>query len=143
MRVEGGREVRLLRQHIKTQPRGNQSAMELMGYQTFHKEIQDIYHSVYLLRMSPGLPPCGSQQRREVIYNILSSLGSQLHHQVYSATAKEAQGPVDEHRSRPRRRDSYEEALQEIRAAHQRALEATEVLKSDIERLSQGMRDVP
>ena len=38
----------------------DQSAMEFMGYQTSHKEIQDIYHSVYLLRRSPGLPPCGS-----------------------------------------------------------------------------------
>ena len=34
----------------------DQSAMELMGYWTSHKEIQDIYHSVYLLRRSPGLP---------------------------------------------------------------------------------------
>ena len=39
----------------------DQSTMELMGYQTSHKEIQDIYHSVYLLRRPPGLPPCGSQ----------------------------------------------------------------------------------
>ena len=34
-----------------------QSAMELVGYQTSHKEIWDIYHSIYLLRRSPGLPP--------------------------------------------------------------------------------------
>ena len=26
----------------------DQSAMELMGYQTSHKEIRDIYHSLYL-----------------------------------------------------------------------------------------------
>ena len=78
-----------------------------------------------------------------MICNILSSLRSQLHWQVYPATAKETWQPVDEHQSRPRRRDSYEETLQEIRAACQRVLEAAEVLKSDIERLSWGMRDVP
>ena len=110
--------------------------MELIGYWTSHKEIQDIYHSVYLLMRSPGLPPCGSQQRREVIHDIFSSLRSQLHWQVYPTTAEETQGPAGRHGSRPRRRGSYEEALWEIRAACQRALEATEVLKSDIEKLS-------
>ena len=45
--------------------------------------------------------------------------------------------------SRPRgREDPHEEALQEARSAHQRVLEAAQVLKSDIDRLSQGMRDV-
>ena len=116
--------------------------MELMGYQTSHKEIWDIYHIVYLLRRSPGLPPCGSQWRRKVIHDILSSLKSWLHQQVYPTAAEEARGPVDECQSRPRR-DLYEEALQEIRAACQRALEAAEVLRSDIERLSWGMRGAP
>ena len=85
----------------------DQTAMELVGYQTSHKEIQDIYHSVYLLRRSPGLPPCGSQQRRELICNILSSLRSWLHRQVYPTTAEEKQGAVGRHKSRPRRKDSY------------------------------------
>ena len=123
--------------------KADQSAMELVGYRTSHKEIWDIYHSVYLLRRLPVLPPCGSQWRREVIHDILSSLRSQLHWQVYPTAAEETQGPASGHGSRPRRRGSYEEALQEIRAACQRVLEATEVLKSDIERLSWGMRDVP
>ena len=122
----------------------DQSAMELMGYWTSHKEIWDIYHSVYLLRRSPGFPPCGSQQRREAICDILSSLRSQLHRWVYPAAAEETWGPVDEHRSRPRRRgDLHEEALWEARVACQRALEAAQVLKSNIERLSWGMRNVP
>ena len=109
----------------------DQSAMELVGYWTSHKEIQDIYHSVYLLRRSPGLPPCGPQQRREVIHDILSSLRSWLHWQVYPATAEETWGPVGRHRSRPTRRDSYEEALWEIRVVCQRVLEASKVLQSD------------
>ena len=52
----------------------DQSALELVGYWTSHKEIWDIYHSVYLLKRSPGIPPCGSQWRRKAIYYILSSL---------------------------------------------------------------------
>ena len=56
----------------------DQSTVECIGYWTSHKEIQDIYRSVYLLRRSPGLPPCGSQQRREAIHNILPSVRSQL-----------------------------------------------------------------
>ena len=121
----------------------DQSALELVGYWTSHKEIWDIYHSVYLLRRSPGLPPCRSQQRRKAICNILSSLKSQLHQKVYPVTAGEAWEPMDECRSRPIRRDSYEEALQEIRAAFQRVLETAEVLRSYIERLSQEVREAP
>ena len=117
--------------------------MELVRYWTSHKEIWDIYYSVYLLRRSPGLPPCGSQWRRKAIHDILSSLKSQLHQWVYPAAAREAHGPIDKCQSRPSRRDLYEEALREIRVAHQRALEAAKVLRSDIERLSWGMRDTP
>ena len=114
--------------------------MELVGYWTSHKEIQDIYHSVYLLRRSLGLPPCGSKQRGRAIHDILSSLRSQLHQWVYPTTVGEAQGPMDGCLSRLSRRQSYEEA---IRAACQRVLETAEVLRSDLKRLSQVMRDVP
>ena len=34
----------------------DQSAMELVGYNTSKKEIRDIYQSVYLLWRAPGLP---------------------------------------------------------------------------------------
>ena len=37
-------------------PEVDQSAMELVGYWTSRKEIRDVYHSVYLLRRSPGSP---------------------------------------------------------------------------------------
>ena len=67
-----------------------------------------------------------------------------MHRWVYPIAAEEdTQGPVDKPWSRPRRRgDSHEEALWEARTAHQRVLEAAQVLKRNIERLSQGMRDV-
>ena len=57
----------------------DQSIMELVGYQTSHKEIQDIYHSVYLLRRSLGLPLCGSEQKGRAICDILSSQRTWLH----------------------------------------------------------------
>ena len=101
-------------------PEVGQSAMELVGYLACHKEIQDNYHSVYLLKRSPGLPPCGAQWRRRAICNILSSLTSWLHWQVYPAATREAQGPKDEWLPRLSRRESYEEAL---KVACQRALE--------------------
>ena len=40
-------------------PKADQSAMELVGYQTSRKEIRDVYHSVYLLRRPLGSPSCG------------------------------------------------------------------------------------
>ena len=51
-----------------------QSAMELLGYWTCHKEIQDVYVSVYLLQRPPGIPSCGEQIRKRTIRDILSSL---------------------------------------------------------------------
>ena len=41
------------------EPRADLSAMELVGYRTSRKEMRDIYHSVYLLRRTPGTPSCG------------------------------------------------------------------------------------
>ena len=122
----------------------DQSAIKLVGYQTSHKEIRDLYHSVYLLRRSPGPLPCGPQQRREPIWDILSSLRNHLHQWVYPiATEEDTQGAVNESQSRPRGRgDPHEEALWEAKAAHQRVLEAAQVLESNIERLSCGLRDV-
>ena len=83
-RAEGGREVHLLRplaEPAKAGPRGRCiPAIKLVGYQTSHKEIRDLYHDVYLLRRSPG-PPCpvGPLLRKEAIQDILSSLRSCLH----------------------------------------------------------------
>ena len=94
--------------------------MKLVDTRLPHKEIRDLYHSVYLLRRSPGPLPCGPQQRREAIWNILSSLRNHLHQQVYPIAAKEdTQGDVNESRSRPRGREGpHEEALWEARVAY-------------------------
>ena len=116
------------------------SAMELVGYWTSCKEICNIYCSVYLLRRPPGLPPCEDQWRRRAIHNILSSLTSQLHWHGHPAANGEGQESKEEWLPRPNRRELYEEVL---RVACQRALETAEVLQSDIERLSWGIRDPP
>ena len=98
----------------------DQSAMKLVGYWTSHKEIRDLYHSVYLLRRLPGPPPCGLQQRREAIQDVLSCLRNHLHWQVYPIAAEEdTQGDVNESWSRPRGREGpHQEALWKARAAH-------------------------
>ena len=47
-------------------PQAGPSAMELVGYWTSHKEIWDIYQSVFLLQGLPGLPCCGNEQRKKM-----------------------------------------------------------------------------
>ena len=118
-------------------PQVGPSAIELVGYWTSHKEIRDIYQSVYLLQRLPGLPSCGNQLRRRMIQDICSSLKDQMHMHGYPATTGE--GPESEEEQQPRlnRWEPYEEAL---RAAHKRALDTAKALQGDIERLSQRTR---
>ena len=75
-------------------PRADQSAMELVGYQTSRKEMRDIYHSVYLLRRSPESPSYREQQRRRAIQDILSSLMVRLQRQTLPAATKDL-GPQE------------------------------------------------
>ena len=118
-------------------PGAKQSTMELVGYRTSQKEMTDIYHSVYLLRGSPGFPSCGEQQRRRTIQDILSSLTDQLHRQAYPTTTGDPDlqegGCVTLDQQEP-----YEVALW---AAHQRALDTAKALQTDLERLSREQRE--
>ena len=102
--------------------------MELVGYQTSRREMQDIYHSVYLLRRTPGTPSCGEQERRRVIHDILASLTVQLQRQTQPAATEWA---------RMGQEGSYKVALW---VAHHRALETAEALCSDLQRLESGRR---
>ena len=119
-------------------PEADIPAIKLVGYQTSHKQIRDLYHSVYLLRWSPSPLPCGPQQRKEAIQDILSSLRNWLHRQGYPTTSKEdVPEAAAEPQCRPRRRENpHDEAFWEARETHQWALKAVHVLESDIERLS-------
>ena len=110
----------------------DQSAMELVGYHTSQGEMRDISQSIYLLRRTPGLPPCGVQSRRRAIWDILSSLKDRLCRCGCSTSIRNL-GPQERHTG-PNWQDSCEEAL---RAACQRALDAAKALRSDIERLRQ------
>ena len=51
--------------------------------------MRDIYHSVYLLRRTPGTPSCGERERRRVIHDILASLTVWLQRQTQSITTDE------------------------------------------------------
>ena len=128
---------------LRPDSEADQSAIKLVGYRTSHKEIRDLYHSIYLMRRSPGPPPCGPQQRRKAIRDILSSLRNCLYQLVYPiATEEDTRVAVNKSQSWPRwRGDPHEEALWEARTAWQRVLEAAQVLEGNIERLSQGLRD--
>ena len=72
-------------------PKESLSAIWLVGYQTSQKEIWDLYHEVYLLRRSPGPPPCRPWLREEAIQDILSSLMSWLWRQGGAALQEEDQ----------------------------------------------------
>ena len=80
----------------KLEPGADQSAMELVGYQTSRKEMRDIYHSVYLLRRTPGTPSCGERERRRVIHDILTSLTVRLQRQTQPATTRDVSPHVGE-----------------------------------------------
>ena len=105
--------------------------MELVGYPTSRKEIRDMYHSVYLLRRSPGFPSCGESRRRRAIQDILSSLQTQLQRWAYSAKTEDLGAHGGEWVGSDTLQ-SYEAAL---RAACQKALETAEALQNDLERL--------
>ena len=106
----------------KPEPEADLSAMELVGYQTSRKEMRDIYHSVYLLRRTPGTPSCGEWERRRVIHDILASLMVWLQRWTQPTTT----GDVSPHAGEwvgLGQQGSYKVALQ---AACHRALETTE-----------------
>ena len=110
------------------------SAMELVGYWMSHKEIQDIYQSVFLLQRVPGVPCCGNEQRKKMIQDICSSLKDRMHRHGYSTTTAEDMEQEEEKQPRLNRWEPYEEAL---RAACQKALDTAKALQNDTEILSQ------
>ena len=113
----------------------DQSAMELVGYHTSWREMRDVYQSIYLLQRAPSLPPCGAQPRRKAIQDILSSLKSWLHRCGHSSTIRNLESQDEQ--VAWSWCGSYEEAL---RVVHQRALDTTEALMSNIKRISRQRR---
>ena len=113
-----------------------QSTMELVGYWTSRREIRDVYHSVYLLGRSPGFPSCRELRRRRTIQDILSSLQTWLQRQTYSTEAED----LDAHGGEWARSDTLQSYKAALQAAHQKALETTEALQNDLERLNNEWR---
>ena len=103
--------------------------MELVGYRTSRKEMRDIYHSVYLLRRTPGTSSCGEWERRRVIHDILASLTVRLQRQTQPTATEEW--------ARLGQEGSYKAALQ---AVCHRVLETAKALCSDLKRLKSGRR---
>ena len=98
-----------------------------------HREIWDIYQSVFLLQRLPGLLCCWNEQRKKMIQDICSSLKDWMHRCGYPTTTTEGMEQEEEQQPRLNRWEPYEEAL---RAACQKALDTAKALQSDIERLS-------
>ena len=117
-------------------PKVDESAMELVGYQTSRREMWDVYHSMYLLQRCPGSPSCGVSRRRRAIQDILSYLQTWLQRRMYSAETK---GPGAHGRERVGTEplQSYKVVLW---ATCQKALETAEALCNDLERLDDERR---
>ena len=118
-------------------PEADQSAMELVGYQTSQKEMKEIYHSVYFLRRSPGSPSCGERQKRKTIQDILSSLTDWLQRWA-SPTTTGGLEPQGGEWVKQDWQGPYEAAPQ---VACQRVLETTKALQSDLKRLDKKGRE--
>ena len=114
----------------------DQSTLHLIGYHTFRKELQDVYHSVYLLNRVPGFPSCGKVKRKRVIWEILSSLQERLQRQTPSADAEDA--PENEMDLAPL--PTYEAALQDV--GH-KVMETAASLQDDLDRLDNELRGRP
>ena len=114
----------------------DQSALHLIGYHTSQKELRDMYHSMYLLNRAPGFPSCGEVKRRRAIQEILSSLWDRLQRQTFPAEARDTHG--NERESAPPQ--TYEVALW---VAHQKVVETTAALQSNLDRLNNELRGRP
>ena len=115
--------------------------IQLVGYKTSWKEIQDLYHEVYLLKRLPSLLPCRPKLIEEAIQDILSSLRSHLWRWGGITGLEEVQRgaatwPQLQSSQTWGRDHSCDEALWEAREAHWWTLEATHVLELNIKRLN-------
>ena len=88
----------------------DQSTLCLIGYHTSHKELRDVYYSIYNLNRALWFPSCGKVKRMRAIGEILSSLQERLQRWTSSAEAEDM--PEDE--TDPAYLPTYEAALQDV-----------------------------
>ena len=114
----------------------DQYALHLIGYHTSQKELQDVYHSVYLLNWALGFPSCGEVKRKRVIREILSSLQERLRRQTPFTDAKDA--PENKMDLAPP--PTYEAALWDVR---RKVMETAASLQDNLDRLDNELRGRP
>ena len=98
--------------------------------------MRDIYHSVYLLRRTPGTPSCGEWERRRVIHDILTSLTVRLQRQTQPTTTRDVSPYVGEWIGLGQQ-ESYKVVL--WTACH-RVLKTAKALQDDLKRLGSEQR---
>ena len=111
----------------------DQSALHLIGYHTSHKELRDVYYSIYSLNRVPGFPSCGKVKRMRAIREILSLLQERLQRWTPSAEAEDV--PENEMGSIPL--PTYEAALQDV--CH-KVIQTAASLQNDLDRLNSELR---
>ena len=111
----------------------DQSALLLIGDHTSHKELRDVYYSVYSLNRVLGFPSCGKVKRMRAIREILSSLQERLQRWTPSAEAKD----IPEHEMGSIPPPTYEAALQDV--CH-KVIQTAASLQNDLDRLDSELR---
>ena len=114
-------------------PEEDQSALHMIGYHTFRKELRDVYYSVYLLNRALVSPSCGEVRWKRAVWEILSSLQERLRRQTSSADAEVAPENKMGLASLP----TYEAALQDV---CRKVMETAASLQNDLDRLDNEMR---
>ena len=111
----------------------DQSVLHLIGYHTSHKELRDVYHSIYSLNRAPGFPSCGKVKRMRAIQEILSLLQERLQRQTPSAEAED----IPEHKMGLIPLPTYEVALQDVCL---KVIQTAASLQNDLDRLNSELQ---
>ena len=111
----------------------DQSALHLIGYHTSHKELRDVYYSIYSFNRALGFPSCGEVKRMRVIREILSLLQERLQRWTPSAEAKD----VPEHKMGSIPPPTYEAVLQDV---HHKVIQTAANLQNDLDRLDSELQ---
>ena len=111
----------------------DQSALHLIGYHTSHKELRDVYYSIYSLNRVPEFPSCGKVKRMRAIWEILSSLQERLQRWTPSAEAKD----IPEHKMALIPLPTYEAALKDV---YHKVIQTAASLQNDLDRLDSELQ---
>ena len=120
----------------------------MVGFRTTREEIQGIYNEVYQQKGLLGSPPYGPEQMEALDQEIHTSLEEQMWQRLGTTRPEEdLRGSTmsilwPSHQAKShclthvRNEGPHNQAIKVAREAHQRALEAADLLEQDIEWLS-------